>query len=59
MNIVSFLEFNYYLPKTVENLSSGNKRKLCIIISILNSPEILLFDEATCGVDLIIRHKLR
>ena len=47
------------MDKNVEELSSGNKRKLCIIISIMNNPNIIMYDEATCGVDIRIRRKLK
>lgn len=29
------------------------------MISILNNPEYLFLDEATCGVDIMIRYKLK
>lgn len=57
--IINYLNFNFYLKNKINELSSGNKRKLCIILSILINPEILLMDEATCGIDLLIRRKLK
>lgn len=59
MQLVKFFDFETYLKKKVCELSSGNKRKLCILISILNNPNIILYDEATCGVDIMIRLKLK
>ena len=57
--LVKFFEFDYYLKKRVCELSSGNKRKLSIIISLMINPNMIFYDEATCGVDLIIRTKLK
>lgn len=59
LELVQYLEFEQYLDKQVFQLSNGNKRKLCIILSLLRDPVFLLMDEATCGVDLIIRLKLK
>jgi len=47
------------MEKKVSELSSGNQRKLCILISLLNDPRIFVYDEATCGVDLFMRMKLK
>ena len=41
------------------NLSSGNKRKLCILLSLLKKLDLLLWDEATCGLDVLARHSIR
>ena len=57
--LVQFFEFDFYLKKKVSELSSGNQRKLCILISLLINPNMLFYDEATCGVDLMIRLKLK
>lgn len=57
--LVKFFEFDFYLKKRVSELSSGNQRKLCIIISLMINPNMVFYDEATTGVDLIIRMKLK
>ena len=59
MELLEYFEFKHYLQKRAIDLSSGNKRKLCIIISLLINPNIILFDEATCGVDLYMRMRLK
>ncbi len=38
------------------NLSSGNKRKLSIILALMNSPEILILDEPTSSLDPILQN---
>jgi ABC-type multidrug transport system ATPase subunit len=42
-----------------KDLSSGNKRKLCILISLLKNLNLAIWDEATCGLDVLARHSIR
>lgn len=42
----------------VENLSGGQKRKLCIGIAILGNPKYMFFDEPTTGLDPVSRRKI-
>lgn len=58
-SLLVYFEFEHYLAKTAGELSSGNKRKLCIIVSLLSNPNFLLFDEATCGIDINMRLRMR
>ncbi len=37
----------------VENLSSGMKQKVSLVISIVHDPEIIIFDEPTNGLDVL------
>ena len=39
-------------------LSTGNKKKLSIIRALLNKPKILLFDEATSGLDIVTKKNI-
>ncbi len=55
---LKFFEFDGYLDNYFDELSSGNQRKLLIIISLMRDPNLVIFDEATSGVDIIMRHKL-
>ena len=50
-NLINLLGLKKYLNKKCKNLSEGNKRKLCFIISILNRPKLLLLDNPTVGID--------
>lgn len=44
--------------KTISQLSSGNKKKLSFIISIVNDPEILILDEPTSSLDPLVQKQL-
>lgn len=37
------------------NLSSGNKRKLSIILALMNEPEVLILDEPTISLDPLLQ----
>jgi len=52
------LELNDYGDFQADNLSGGNKRKLCCAICLLASPQITFLDEPTTGVDPVARRSL-
>jgi len=41
--------------KRVRDLSSGNKRKLGLVIAMMHSPELLVLDEPTGGLDPLVQ----
>ena len=41
--------------KRVRDLSSGNKRKLGLVIAMMHSPELLILDEPTGGLDPLVQ----
>ncbi len=41
-----------------KNLSTGQKRKLCIILSLIGNNKIILLDEPTSGLDAVGRREL-
>lgn len=57
--ILRYFEFDCFLNKKVSELSSGNKKKLCILNSFMINPNVILYDEATLGLDLTMRFKLK
>lgn len=41
-----------------DNLSSGNKRKLGVILALMNEPEVLILDEPTSSLDPLLQNAL-
>ena len=50
--LLKLLNLYKYKNETSGNLSEGNKRKLCFIISILCNPPLILLDSPILGVDV-------
>jgi len=47
-----------FLKRRAEHLSGGMQKKLVLISSLLHTPEVLLLDEPTTGVDPVSRREL-
>ena len=47
-----------FFDTRAENLSGGNKRKLCTAVAMLGNPQIILLDESSAGVDPYSRRLL-
>jgi len=52
------LSLSPYIKVKAGNLSGGNKRKLCVSMSMLANPKIMFFDEPSSGVVPISRRFL-
>jgi ABC-2 type transport system ATP-binding protein len=55
MELADRLDFN--LKRPAKAYSSGNKRKLGLILALMSKPELLLLDEASGGLDPLVQQK--
>lgn len=55
---ISIMQLDAFVATRAQNLSGGNKRKLCVAIALIGSPCIQFFDEPSSGVDPIARRFL-
>lgn len=56
--IFDILKLEEYRDVLCEKLSSGNKQKVSIARTVVHDPPILVFDEPTTGLDVIIAENL-
>lgn len=46
------------IHQTVNNLSGGNKQKVCIAKGLVVNPKIIIFDEPTVGIDIKTKEEI-
>ena len=57
-DLIPLVELSEHKDKQVSELSGGNARKLCILVSFLAPSSIVLLDEPTSSLDPVARHKI-
>ena len=61
-DIISFLLRSLYMDgdthKQAQQLSGGTKRKLCVAIALIATPELVFLDEATTAMDPMARRQV-
>ena len=58
LEILKDFQLDDYKNQKVKNLSGGQKQKIAFIISIINSPKLLILDEPVNNLDYIEREKM-
>ncbi len=53
--LLDFVNLSQFLKRKGQNLSGGMQKKLALACSLIHTPEILILDEPTTGVDPISR----
>lgn len=56
--ILEFTRLRPFCRRLAENLSGGMKQKLALACTLIHTPDVLLLDEPTTGVDVVSRRDL-
>ena len=56
--VAKIVDLTDHLKKSVSNYSGGMKRRLSLAIALIGSPELLILDEPTVGIDPSLRRNI-
>ncbi|CAI2615344.1 ABC transporter ATP-binding protein [Apilactobacillus apinorum] len=56
--VSEIVDLTQHLDKKIENFSGGMKRRLSLAIAFLGSPQLLILDEPTVGIDPALRKQI-
>ena len=56
--VAEIVDLTQHLKKLVSNYSGGMKRRLSLAIALIGSPELLILDEPTVGIDPSLRKNI-
>jgi sodium transport system ATP-binding protein len=57
--VIDRLDMGSFANQRAESLSSGQKQKVAIARAIVHDPEILMFDEPTSNLDVLVSREIR
>ena len=57
-NLLLCMQLTEHRAKRVQQLSGGMRRKLCVCLSFLGSPKLVVLDEPTAGIDSYSRRHI-
>ena len=56
--LFSYFDIKEFQNKKICELSTGMKQKVSIVVSLLHNPEVIIFDEPTNGLDIVMVKKV-
>ena len=56
--LTKFLDLQTMKNRCVRNMSGGQKRRVSLAMALVHSPDLLILDEPTVGVDPLLRQSI-
>ena len=58
IDLINKVGLTMYINSNANTLSGGNKRKLCLAMALVGNSKLVLLDEPTSGMDVLVRRSL-